>query len=1019
VKKSDLADQAARDQFAIEVELNCAMIAPAGVGKTHSIVERVWHLSQHPQAHQWLTQLVVVTYANRAALELQERVRARITGESTSADLIPALNQAFFGTIHSFCVRLLQKYGHFIGVPSRIDLLEQDDDDRLWMLFLQKLGDVASALPPSQQVDLLRYVAIDQLLGLARKVDPGLQPPTPTGDCPAIVADEVLNYVETNNTRKRKIEADQNTLHRWIESRKAGLEFLPLPMRTSETSGFMPVWDNAFAPLRNWLQQASLFVVVSLARKYRDFRVSHALLTYDDQVALAAELLRHPEAAKLIRSENYRIILDEAQDTDPDQFNVLIEAARHASGDSEFPRPGHFSMVGDRQQSIHGKRADLNTYLERHQHITTPPHGRESTLFVTHRCSSGVVAMVNQFFPRIFHPAAGQTEFVPLEARPQAPPGKVIRWPVENEFPVSDYKKVKALDQVTAEARQLARFLKEKGPHALGADSWRDVAILCGRKDWFSPLAAALKQVQLEMEIQKHRDIMGEDPAFAWFTALIWIMAHPRDGYEIVGVLREVFGCSDEDLASHANRVDDRFQILQAQADCSTIGSLSQFLHQLFLLRQQAITLPLRACAEAIITTVELRDRLALISDPAKIDQSLASLLTRAAVAEMQGITLVEWATQLRRDFYRASDAAESTRNAIQILSSHKAKGLEWQVVIIPFLFHKMGFPNENYPRFVRKSHREMPRIAFKGDEDDDNLKEAIGRQNIQETERLLYVSCTRAKNTLILADDLDLFRFDPEKKGISFGRLLLGQEQANRDLWEKLPQTLDGVSPVPTQKQDELPLDNGQHDVSLALPDLKSARVHAADFTRRTTPHQLARYPAPGEPEERREQPADLSPAADIERGEVYGTWWHETMELMPWSKPVAEWNTLFVVRQKISPQPDRAGREWKLFLESSLAGLLQKPGLSIKPETPFLWKDGPQSVIEGITDIACFDPVKKEWLIVDWKTNRLADGGMTRLREIYVDQIGAYVRAWRAIFGGTVRGGLYSTEIGQWQEL
>jgi ATP-dependent exoDNAse (exonuclease V) beta subunit len=69
--------------------------------------------------------------------------------------------------------------------------------------------------------------------------------------------------------------------------------------------------------LREWLQRAALCVACETARAFREFRLKRGALTYDDQVALARELLRRPEIARRIREKNHRVILDEAQDTDP------------------------------------------------------------------------------------------------------------------------------------------------------------------------------------------------------------------------------------------------------------------------------------------------------------------------------------------------------------------------------------------------------------------------------------------------------------------------------------------------------------------------------------------------------------------------------------------------------------------------------------------------------------------------------------------------------------------------------
>src|SRR5207248_8966896 len=99
-------------------------------------------------------------------------------------------------------------------------------------------------------------------------------------------------------------------------------------------------------------------------------------------IALAKELLRHPVAAPRIREEKMRVILDEAQDTEPAQFSVLLEATRppHATGDwmetrVDPPPPGHFCMVGDFQQSIYWERADLNYYRSVHEVLIAEKNG--------------------------------------------------------------------------------------------------------------------------------------------------------------------------------------------------------------------------------------------------------------------------------------------------------------------------------------------------------------------------------------------------------------------------------------------------------------------------------------------------------------------------------------------------------------------------------------------------------------------------------------------------------------------
>ena len=83
-----------------------------------------------------MPELVVVTYTNRAADEMQQRTRQRILEAGLSLEIIEAFNRAFFGTIHSFCVKLLGAHGHHLGLPANLELVT--DDEELWNQFVQQ-----------------------------------------------------------------------------------------------------------------------------------------------------------------------------------------------------------------------------------------------------------------------------------------------------------------------------------------------------------------------------------------------------------------------------------------------------------------------------------------------------------------------------------------------------------------------------------------------------------------------------------------------------------------------------------------------------------------------------------------------------------------------------------------------------------------------------------------------------------------------------------------------------------------
>ena len=149
-------DQTQRDRFRENLETNFSVIAAAGSGKTRAITDRIARMARHRQALSWLPRLVVVTFTHRAADEMQRRARQAILETGVSLDAIAAFDRAFFGTIHSFCVKLLNDYGHYLGLPPRLDLIT--DDAELWHDFVQNYTSLGGDLPEESRRVLLRHV---------------------------------------------------------------------------------------------------------------------------------------------------------------------------------------------------------------------------------------------------------------------------------------------------------------------------------------------------------------------------------------------------------------------------------------------------------------------------------------------------------------------------------------------------------------------------------------------------------------------------------------------------------------------------------------------------------------------------------------------------------------------------------------------------------------------------------------------------------------------------------------------
>src|SRR4029077_1808556 len=306
-------DECVRARFASELGRNFSVVASAGFRKNTAITERILSIARSPHAAGILPRLVVVTFTNRAADEMQQSTRQALLREHLRQEVQTAFNRAFFGTIHSFCMKLLTDFGHYLGLPAPLELVGDDDD--LWQEFAQNQTRIGRSLGEKERAVLLRFVQARDLMELARRARsavlqvPGLSP------CPPLDFTDVYSQSDKGKGNDN-IAKSQAELREWELRFASDWEYLRWPVYfTAANARFTQLWQEKFAPLRQWICAAATCVAAEVQRDYLNFRLDHGLVTYGDQIALAEELLQHPVAAQRIREESFRVILDEAQDT--------------------------------------------------------------------------------------------------------------------------------------------------------------------------------------------------------------------------------------------------------------------------------------------------------------------------------------------------------------------------------------------------------------------------------------------------------------------------------------------------------------------------------------------------------------------------------------------------------------------------------------------------------------------------------------------------------------------------------
>ena len=1017
-------DQSERLRFATELDRNFSVVASAGSGKTRAVTDRIVQLAKSSNAVQALPRLIVLTFANRAADEMQQRAREEMLRARLAPEVLGAFNRAWFGTIHAFCFKLLNEYGHYLGLPAPLELLADDED--LWSEFIQQQTLVGRSLSDNDRTKLLRLASLRHIMELGRRAGSALLNPHRPGECPEIQLEALRSAFLTIN-KSETVANSMAQLAAWTDDYRNGSGFLRWPNCSTKAKKVDILWAETFAPLRRWVNQTAICVAAEVQRDYRNFRLERGVVTYADQIALADELLQHPQAARRLRELDPIVILDEAQDTDPAQFSVLLEITRPPQATGRWlqtradpPRPGSFCMVGDFQQSIWHDRADLAHYRRVHEALVRSEAGDALTFSVTFRLDQRQIDFINDTFRLILDGGEGQVEFVELQPRPSVLPGQVIRVALGSSL-LEGIEKPKDRQIARIEAEQLGAWLKKCGPEKLRARNWRHIAILCPRKDWLNTMAVALRRLGLPIEVQSENDLRADSPAYAWLTALCTVMVEPQNHYEIVGVLREVYGLSDHDLAVFAEGVGARFQIERPVAAAGQIGSP---LAELAALRQSIRELPLFAAIEQIIARTALRARLAgLPADDFKDPLGdLNTLLTHAAQAGATAARLGDFADRLRSEMEYQRTVRLSDQNAIQLITAHKAKGLEWDAVIVPFLGRRIVEPSPSYPSLIRVPGSDEILAALHKEDREAEIKDAYKKLRRKEMERLLYVALTRARHTLVLALDRNLFSPKTDRAAdYSQLKFLRG------DHGESSIQILDALPDAPNSCPDtrasweEHPI---QGDTSASeLPPLSGdvltrARRRASEFIRKQNPSAYDEAVAPVAEEAGRFSRRAFRSGAD-NAATLYGSWWHTLFQHFPWKADARQWQAAFDAVETSSPDIARSAREWKLFANSSrgsvLGQFLARPGAIAHTEFPFLWRTDEGNCVEGMIDLLLVDPAGTRGLLIDWKTNSIKKGSEEELRQRYKPQIAAYWKAVGEITKLEVAAGIFATALGQ----
>ena len=964
----NLTDQSARERFCTEIDKNFSVIASAGAGKTRAVVDRIVTIAKNGR-DDLLPRLVVVTYTNNAAREFKRRIRTTLlqTLRSTSARVVlQRLELTFFGTIHSFCIRLLRENHAHLRLPDELVTPTDQERARLWLEFVGNPEFSRTFAENPVVRELLRFCTWQELLDLAAQISqpiprsvssvlPSKFDLAPVEDCPVH---------RLSVKRKEAILAEFRKFKTRFENNQSGLV---VPMARIAAEGLRGACSSVLAPLVAWLEEASLSIASEIAAKFQQDCHRQGIVTFDDQIALCRRLLDNQTILNRLRNRDHSVILDEAQDTARSMFEILIEITRPAGEPvgtwpaygGAGPRPGRFSIVGDPRQSIY-ERAAPELYRDLNEAFFRSGTGDLLRFQCTRRCKKSVVEAVNRIFKNA-EISGTELPYNDLLADPQAGIGYAGRI----HIPLADPDTIHPVDQIFSdECLALAQWLSDLGKSGLGIRSWSQVAIIAPRHEWLALCAGQLRKKSLPLLYRNQKIIWNEVPAFTWPISVLYTLANPWDNFERLGVLREVFGVSDTALAiwrhNPANISTELAEALEVLKNLETI-----------LAEDESITLA--RLVDRIIADCRLESRLrAAGCDPS----GLSSVRRRAFTAGLDNLTLQAWIEALLALLNEPAEVQNATPDAIELITSYSAKGLEWDIVI-PVGFGRSITPARTlgYPCLIERGP--LQRVIWNAESrtaDQEKLEEKNGPLIHARNRRLLYVTLTRARHALLLPAT-------KYKEGrVSFRAASGFDLDQIAEVETPLPPTSASTSESKYEQAD-LPL-FPETDYSLAVQ-------RSREVPELIRPHALAK----DDDQPDRQFGEEL---VDEQGSYLYGRWWHLWVERFPWNATPAEQKQYAQTISPDLPFASRAIQETTNFLRSTEIREIISTGHWFRSEVAFSHPIAGTRWMEGVIDLVVGTRSKEIW-IIDWKTNQKQPGQLDAqlsrsLRDKYVPQLESY---------------------------
>jgi len=767
--------------------LDACVVAGPGSGKTTVLVERYRSLildHRFDPRH-----ILAITFTEKAAANMKAKLAELFAHDPIR---LRDLESAWVSTIHGFCARLLKENAITAGIDPRFTVLDARESEELQYSCLNSALDELVDFHRSDVLELIEALqtplnltsdlrnAYDGIRSAGKTIaevramdNPGADV-TPLGmaktllgllaNWPANLSDAQHRHRYALRAWAEKLStADTTSLADFIRLVKShGIRLGSAPKSEKEVlEAFRDALPHLIAAAvdRHTARFRGLIfdVLTRFDDLYTERKLALGALDFNDLERRAVDLLRRNEDVKTrVRTQFRQVMLDEFQDINRQQSD-LIELVRG---------PDVFFAVGDVNQSIYGFRhAQPDIFHEYEAWIDSS--GKHSVqLLHNFRSRPGILRCVESLLNGAEGIVARELVAGASFAHKSEPSIEVQKIRAGNEKAEED-------EPAEKEARWIAhRILSLRGTLQLGADGktrhadFADFAVLCRNGDSMKPILDAFDRAGIPYVSGRRQSFLlsrqGRD-----ITALLHTIANPRDTIALATVLRSpLAGIADDALLRIrllAGSLSGGLNLIAydsanlADFAPGDARKIERFAQNLKRWRAEQPVLPLELLLVRALTDCGFQWTPGTVAAD-NVESFLHLARTRG---EQRGLPdLLSEIESLQKAINLESDLSDKDQgNAVQVMTAHSAKGLEFPVAIIADMDKGTRRNSASVtftPTFGLGITWNDPAGKKKSDGIGDSWQlrnsEDLKEREKREEHRLLYVAMTRAEEHLILS---------------------------------------------------------------------------------------------------------------------------------------------------------------------------------------------------------------------------------------------------------------------------